>query len=111
MKKIIVCLVFLGLLAWVFANSSTGTYSGIYNFKQDPNLVLKINDNSTFVMYNVVGKTTELINGKYTVDNNNITLVPNKENMDKFISETLIGEIDGSIIKVTTLKGEFVKER
>lgn len=111
MKKIIFCLVFVGLLGWRFANSKTGPYSGLYSFSQDANLVLKINDNSTFIIYNVVGKTTELVNGKYTVDNNNITLVPNKENIDKFMTEMLTGKIEGSVIKVTALGGEFIKER
>jgi hypothetical protein len=111
MKKIIACLVIAGSLAWVFVGNNPGPYSGEYNFKQNPNLVLRINNNNTFAIYNVVGKTTGLIEGKYTIDNNNLTLVPNNENLDKFISKPLTGKVEGSIIKVAALNGEFVKEK
>lgn len=110
MKKIITCLVFVGLIVWIFTDNNKGSYSGVYDFRQNPNLVLKINDNNTFVMYNVIGKTTELIKGEYTIDNNNIELIPNEDNIDKSMSKTLIGKVEGSTIKMTTLNGEFIKD-
>jgi hypothetical protein len=99
------------LLFWAIHNTNTGPYSGTYDFKQDVNWSLKISDNHTFVMHYNFGKNGEFIKGHYTVDNdNNITLVSDKDNVDKFITETLTGKVMGSTIKLTSMEGEFIKE-
>ncbi|MBL4935600.1 hypothetical protein JK636_07495 [Clostridium sp. YIM B02515] len=111
MKRFIAFLVFVILLIYLFAGNNTGSYSGIYDFKENPNITLKVNDNDTFTLYSNIGKTSELVRGKYTVKDNNIELVPSKDNIDKYTFLPLQGNIEGSSIKVPTLKGEFLKRK
>lgn len=110
-KLCVVLLAITSIVLWALYNNNTGPYSGIYDFRENPNLVLRVNDDHTFMLYNAVGKRSEFIKGKYTVDNdNNITLVPNKDNIDKSITETLNGKVNGSIIVIPSIQGEFVKK-
>lgn len=107
MKKIVISLGLILLLLWSVYNKNTGQYSGSYNFKQDANIVLNINDDLSFVMYHTAGKGCESIQGHYEVDNdNNITLVPEKDSTHK----ALIGKVKGSVIEMTSMNGEFIKK-
>lgn len=111
MKKIIISIGVILILFWAVYNNNTGPYSGTYDFKQNPNIVLRINDNHTFMLYNAVGKRSEFIKGQYTVDSdNNISLVPDKDNIDKSITKTLTGKVMGSTIELSSISGEFIKK-
>jgi len=106
MKKAII---FGGVLLflWSVCNKDTGPYSGTYDLKQDPNLVLKINDDHTFILYNVIGKNCEITEGQYTVDDdNNIRLDPEKDTIYK----PLTGKVKGSTIEMSSINGDFIKE-
>ncbi|MFL0269104.1 hypothetical protein [Candidatus Clostridium radicumherbarum] len=110
MKKFIVLIAFTALIAFiVFKNSVYNPYSGYYECKSNSNLVLKLNKDNSFLLSYSVGKASESVNGKYQVEDNNITLTTSKDNVDTLFTNTLHGKIDGSMIKVTELNDEFIK--
>ena len=107
MKRGIISLGIILLLLWSVYNNNTGPYSGTYNLKQNPNLVLKLKDDHTFVLSNAMGKNSEFTEGKYTVDDdNNIALFPEKDSPYK----ALTGKVRGSIIEMSSRNEEFIKK-
>ncbi|MFL0246349.1 hypothetical protein [Candidatus Clostridium stratigraminis] len=110
MKNLIIFIVFAVLLIFVcFRYNGYNPYSGTYEFTGNSNLELKLNNDNSFILYYVVGKDSELIKGKYQVKDNSITLTPNKNNLDKFITETLHGNVEGKKIIVSELHGDFIE--
>jgi len=107
MKKTIISLGVVLVIIWSIYNKSIGPFSGTYNLKQNPSLVLKLKDDHTFVLSNAMGKNSEFTEGKYTVDDdNNIKLVLEKDSPYK----SLIGKVKGSTIEMSSMNGEFIKK-
>lgn len=108
MKRLTIPLgIIIILLLWSVCNSNSGPYSGTYGYVQDPNIVLKINDDLTCIMYYTIDKNSEFMEGHYSVDNdNNITLVLKKDN----ISKSLTGKVKGSTIEMASMNGMFIKK-
>lgn len=111
MKKIIILIVLGALIIFVeFTGKQYNPYAGTYQFAKNSNLVLRLYKDSSYILFNAVGKKTDFVKGEYQVENNAITLTPKKNNIDKFIIYTLHGKVDGSKITIEELKGEFVKQ-
>lgn len=109
MKKSIIAVACVLLLVYVIGNKNTGPYSGVYVLKQNPNIVLKMKDNNTFTIDITMGKGSESVKGKYTVNDNKIVLVPDENDWNKEIIKTLHGKVEGAKIELTEWKSEFYK--
>lgn len=65
---------------------------------------MRLNKDNSFILYYEAGKGSESIKGKYQIEDNNITLTPSKNNIYKFITDTLHGKVGGKRIKLAETK-------
>lgn len=110
MKKFIIIIVCIALIIFVcYRDKDYKPYSGSYELTSNLNCVLRLNKDNSFILSVTVGKTSEFVKGKYQIEDNNITLTPSKNNVDKYITNTLHGKVEGSSIKIVELRDDFVK--
>ena len=112
MKKfILVLMLFLIAVTIIFsqAGSNENPYAGSYQYRGGRDMVLRLNKDDTFILFNAVGKNSDFVKGKYKVEDNNLTLIVNNNNLDKFITGTLSGKVEGSRIRIEAMQGYFTK--
>lgn len=84
-------------------------YSGTYIYTGQGNLILKLKNDNTYILYYPVGRRDDFVKGEYEVKDNNIALTPDKDNINKIMSKALHGKVEGSKISLVEYDGDFLK--
>jgi hypothetical protein len=103
--------IILIIILSLFTGCTYNPYHGNYLYNGDANIVLQLNNNYSFQIITTIGKNDSYIeNGKYSVDNNTITLIFNNNSTKSSNNKTLTGKVTGSEIKINSFTEPFIKE-
>lgn len=86
------------LIILILTSYHQNPYYGKYSSKINNNITLDLHEDNKFTMTNTFNKGAEHAYGKYTVNDNNITLIPNKDNYCFFNDQSIKGKVEGSKI-------------
>lgn len=99
---VIVILVFL-----LLGDSHASPYSGKYFCESNNNVILELEKNDKFILIGMFGKNTESVYGKYSVEDNKITLISNNDNPYFYGNKYIKGNIDGSRISFSDFGDKY----
>jgi hypothetical protein len=99
-KKLIIFLLFISIFILISHNSNPNFdfYSGKYTCQSNPNKMLVLKSNNSFVIYSTLGKNENSIEGTYTISNNHINLLFNDKNLSPIDFNISSGQVYGSVI-------------
>ena len=112
MKKLFVILCLsIPLLIFILGNnnSMSNPYSGKYVYNQNTSLYITLHRNDTFELYEATGKFADYNYGKYSIKNNNITLIFKDNYVFHSKNKLLYGDVQGSRIEFNNVSGYFSK--
>lgn len=110
MKKILSILI-LVLIIISLSSCTYNPYTGIYSYKGNTNITLKLNDDNSFILVDNLDKDSEYFEGSYSINDNIISLKFNGRNSAKIFSGISHGKFKGSEICFDKSNDIFQKTR
>ena len=99
MKGLTSAIIIIAILVFLLLGDSLiSPYSGKYSCEVNNNITLDLKKNNKFVLINTLGKNSEYIYGEYSVNDNEIKLIPNNDYSYFFGDKNIKGKVEGTRI-------------
>lgn len=95
------------LVFLLLGDSHAYPYSGKYFCESNNNLILELERNNKFILIDMFGKNTENVYGRYSIEDNQITLMSNNDNPYFYGNKHMKGKIDGSRISFSDFGDKY----
>lgn len=100
MKKLLSLIIFV-LIILSMTSYHKNPYYGKYICQVNANITLNLNKDNSYNLINTFNKDAESSNGKYTITDNQITLIPKEDNSCFFNDKTIKGKVEGTRITLS----------
>lgn len=101
--------VFLLFILVILFIKPSNAYSGTYRCEKNTNESLILNADNSFKIVSVLDKDDVVFSGKYRISHNHIHLSFDDKGTDEYFKNMSDGEVDGSVIIFSELRGTSVK--